>query len=70
VQFVLLIGGTVLVELIFSYPGIGNMLYGAAINRDLPLVQGVTTAFAVLFVLFNLAVDLLYLAINPRVRHS
>jgi peptide/nickel transport system permease protein len=70
VHFIFLVGGTVLVELIFSYPGIGNMLYGAAVNRDLPLIQGVTTAFAVLFVLFNLAVDLLYLAINPRVRHA
>lgn len=70
VHFMFLVGGTVLVELIFSYPGIGNMLYGAAVNRDLPLIQGVTTAFAVLFVLFNLAIDLLYLAVNPRVRHA
>lgn len=70
VHFIFLVGGTVLVELIFSYPGIGNMLYGAAVYRDLPLIQGVTIAFAVLFVLLNLLIDLLYLVINPRVRHS
>ena len=68
-QFVFLVGGTVLVELIFSYPGIGNMLYGAAVNRDLPLIQGVTIVFSVLFILFNLLIDLSYLLIDPRVRH-
>lgn len=70
VHFIFLVGGTVLVELIFSYPGVGNMLYRAAAYRDLPLIQGITIAFAVLFVLLNLMIDLLYLAINPRVRHS
>jgi ABC-type dipeptide/oligopeptide/nickel transport system permease component len=68
-HFVLLVGGTVLVELIFAYPGIGNMLYGAAVNRDLPLIQGVTIIFALLFIGFNLAVDLAYLAIDPRVKY-
>jgi peptide/nickel transport system permease protein len=69
VHFVFLVGGTVLVELIFSYPGIGNMLYTAAVNRDLPLIQGVTLVFAVLFILLNLASDLVYPLVNPRVRH-
>lgn len=69
VHFVFLVGGTVLVELIFSYPGIGNMLYTAAVNRDLPLIQGVTIVFAVLFILLNLAIDLIYPLVNPRVRH-
>ena len=68
VHFIFLVGGTVLVELIFSYPGIGNMLFGAAINRDLPLIQGVTIVFALLFVLLNVAIDLSYGLINPRVR--
>lgn len=63
------VGSTVLVELIFSYPGIGNMLYEAAVNRDLPLIQGVTIVFAVLFILLNLIIDVTYLFINPRVRH-
>jgi ABC-type dipeptide/oligopeptide/nickel transport system permease component len=69
VHFIFLVGSTVLVELIFSYPGIGNMLYEAAVNRDLPLIQGVTIVFAVLFILLNLVIDVAYLFINPRVRH-
>jgi peptide/nickel transport system permease protein len=68
VHFIFLVGGTVLVELIFSYPGIGNMLFGAASNRDLPLIQGVTLVFALLFVLLNLLIDLAYAVVNPRIR--
>lgn len=70
VHFTLLIGGTVLVELIFAYPGIGNMLYSAAINRDLPLMQGITIIFALIFVVLNILIDLSYAAINPRVRQQ
>ena len=69
VHFIFLVGGTVLVELIFSYPGIGNMLFGAASNRDLPLIQGVTIVFALLFILLNIAIDLTYALVNPRLRH-
>lgn len=68
VHLIFLVGGTVLVELIFSYPGIGNMLFGAASNRDLPLIQGVTIVFALLFILLNIAIDLVYTLVNPRVR--
>ncbi len=68
VHFIFLVGGTVLVELIFSYPGIGNMLFGAAMNRDLPLIQGVTVIFALLFITINLIIDLIYTLVNPRVR--
>lgn len=70
VHFIFLVGGTVLIELIFAYPGIGNMLFGAAINRDLPLLQGITLVFAVLFVFLNLLIDLSYALVNPRVRQS
>ena len=69
VHFIFLVGGTVLVELIFSYPGIGNMLFGAASNRDLPLIQGVTLVFALLFILLNIAIDTAYALVNPRLRH-
>jgi len=68
VHFVFLVGGTVLVELIFSYPGIGNLLFGAAINRDLPLIQGVTIVFAILFVLLNFLVDIVHSVLNVRGR--
>ena len=70
VHFIFLVGGTVLIELIFGYPGIGNMLFGAAINRDLPLLQGITLVFAVLFVALNLLIDLSYALIDPRVKQS
>jgi peptide/nickel transport system permease protein len=68
VQFTFLIGGTVIVERIFAYPGIGNMAVDAVINRDLPLIQGLTLAFGALFILVNIVVDLLLVLNNPRLR--
>jgi ABC-type dipeptide/oligopeptide/nickel transport system permease component len=70
VQFTFLIGGTVIVERIFSYPGIGNMAVDAVINRDLPLIQGLTLVFGALFIVVNMIVDLLVVASNPRLRHG
>ena len=70
VQFMFLLGGTVLIELIFAYPGIGNMAVRAVINRDLPLIQGITLTFAILFILLNFAIDATYALLNPRVRHG
>ncbi len=70
VQFTFLIGGTVIVERIFAYPGIGNMAVDAVINRDLPLIQGLTLVFGALFIVVNMVVDLLVVATNPRLRHA
>jgi ABC-type dipeptide/oligopeptide/nickel transport system permease component len=70
VQFTFMIGGTVIVERIFAYPGIGNMAIDAVINRDLPLIQGLVLTFGLLFIAVNLAVDLLVAAFNPRLRHG
>lgn len=70
VQFTFLIGGTVIVERIFSYPGIGNMAIDAVINRDLPLIQGLTLVFGALFIAVNIIVDLLVTKTNPRLRHG
>ena len=70
VQLTFLIGGTVIIERIFSYEGLGNLAIDAVINRDLPLIQGIVLTFAVLFVAINLAVDLLYALLNPRLRHG
>jgi ABC-type dipeptide/oligopeptide/nickel transport system permease component len=70
VQFTFLLGGTVIVERLFSYEGLGNLAIDAVINRDLPLIQGIVLLFAVLFVGVNLAVDLCYVALNPRLRHG
>ena len=68
VQFTFLVGGTVLIETIFSYPGIGNLAIGALIQRDLPLIQGLVLCFALLFIGINLAVDATYVLLDPRVR--
>ncbi len=70
VQFTFLIGGTVIIERVFSYEGLGNMAIDAVINRDLPLIQGIVILFAVLFTAVNLVVDLMYAAFNPRLRHG
>jgi ABC-type dipeptide/oligopeptide/nickel transport system permease component len=70
VQFTFLIGGTVIIERIFAYPGIGNMAIEAVINRDLPLIQGLVLVFAVIFILINIAVDLLVALFNPRLRYA
>lgn len=63
-----LIGGVVIVEAVFNYPGIGTLTVEAVHNRDLPLVQAVTLIGAAAFVLVNLLADLLMLAANPRLR--
>ncbi len=70
VQFTFLIGGTVIIERLFSYEGLGNMAIDAVINRDLPLIQGIVILFAVMFTAVNLLVDLSYAALNPRLRHG
>ena len=68
VQFTFLVGGTVLIEYIFSYPGIGNMAIGAVVQRDLPLIQGLVLTFAVLFIAISFLIDASYRWLNPRVR--
>jgi peptide/nickel transport system permease protein len=70
VQVTFLIGGTVLVERIFSYEGIGNMAVDAMINRDLPLIQGLVLTFAVIFIALNLVIDLLTNWLDPRLQHG
>jgi ABC-type dipeptide/oligopeptide/nickel transport system permease component len=70
VQVTLLLGGTVLVERIFSYEGIGNMAIDAVINRDFPLIQGLVLTFAAIFIALNLVVDLVVALLDPRLRHG
>jgi peptide/nickel transport system permease protein len=70
VQFTFLIGGTVIIERLFSYEGLGNMAIDAVINRDLPLIQGIVILFAAIFTSVNLIVDLSYALLNPRLRHG
>lgn len=70
VQLGYLLGGTVVVETIFAWPGIGRLAVNAIWQRDLPLIQGTVLIFAVLFVLTNLVVDLLYAYFDPRVHYE
>lgn len=70
VQFTFLIGGTVITERIFSYPGIGNLAIDAVINRDLPLIQGLVLTFGIIFIVVNMLVDAMTVWLNPRLRHA
>ena len=70
VQFTFLIGGTVITERIFSYPGIGNLAVDAVINRDLPLIQGLVITFGIIFIAVNMGVDAMTTWLNPRLRHA
>lgn len=65
-----LLGGTVLVEYIFNWPGLSTLLISAIGARDYPMVMGVVATIAVLFVTLNLCVDLLYGVLDPRIRAS
>ncbi len=70
VQFTFMIGGTVIVERIFSYPGLGNMAIDAVINRDLPLIQGIVLVFGALFIAVNIITDAFATLLDPRQAHG
>ncbi len=65
-----LLGGALITETVFAYPGIGRLTIQAIAARDIPLVQGVITFGAMIFVLVNLLVDLSYSILDPRIRHE
>lgn len=65
-----LLGGALVVEVVFSWPGMGRLLYEGVLARDYPLVLAATFVFGVLVVVGNLAADLLYAALDPRVRYD
>ena len=69
VQTATLIGGAIIIEFIFNLPGLGTVLGTAIAQKDFLVVQGVVVVIAVGFVLINFLVDLLYAALDPRVRH-
>jgi peptide/nickel transport system permease protein len=70
VAFGNLLSGTVLVENIFAWPGVGQYAYRSAINLDLPAIMGVSLFIALVYIVVNLVVDLLYGVIDPRIRLS
>ncbi len=65
-----LLGGTVLVEYVFNWPGLSGLLVDAVSARDYPMVSGIILVISVLFVALNLLVDLLYAVLDPRVQHG
>jgi peptide/nickel transport system permease protein len=69
-QFGVLMAGAVVVETVFSLPGLGRLMVNAIFNRDYPVIQGGMLLLAVTFVLVNLLTDLAYAVINPRIRYT
>ncbi|MGE0224446.1 MAG: ABC transporter permease [Acetobacteraceae bacterium] len=69
-QFAQLLGGSILVETVFAWPGTGFLLNAAIATRDLPLLQGTVIVLATFFVLTNLLVDILQTAVDPRVKRT
>jgi peptide/nickel transport system permease protein len=69
-QFGMLLGGAILTETVFAWPGIGRLIVDSILARDYPMIQGVILVFALLYILVNLAVDLLYAVVDPRIRYG
>jgi len=67
-QFAQLLGGAVVTETIFAWPGIGRLVVEAIFNRDFPVVQGVVLVVSLIFVAVNVLVDLTYAVLDPRIR--
>ena len=65
-----LIGGSILVETVFTWPGTGFLLNKAILSRDIPLLQGTILVLAMAFVAINLIVDLLQTAVDPRIKRG
>jgi len=66
----ILLGGAIVIEQVFSIPGVGRLIIGAILRRDFPVIQGGLLLTATIFVLVNLLVDVLYAVVDPRVRYD
>ena len=69
-QFGFLLGGSIVVETVFNWPGLGRLLVDSVNQRDYPVIQGLVLLFSFEFILINLVVDVLYGAINPSIRYK
>jgi len=69
-QFGALLGGAVITEAVFGWPGVGTLAIEALFNRDYPVVQAVTLMMAVIFAFVNLIVDITYGLLDPRIRYD
>ncbi len=70
IQLATILGGVIVVEVVFAWPGLGRLVYNAVAARDYPLIQGAVLLIAALFLLINLVVDVLYALVDPRIRLS
>ena len=68
-QFGFLLGGSIVVEKVFNWPGLGRLLVDAVDMRDYPVIQALVLLFSLEFILINLIVDVLYGLINPTIRY-
>ncbi len=69
-QFGTLLGGSVIIETVFAWPGIGWLLFNAITMRDLPLIRATVLVISLLFVIINLIVDILYAFVDPKIRYT
>ena len=69
-QFGFLLGGSIVVETVFNWPGLGRLLVDAVDMRDYPVIQALVLLFSLEFILINLIVDVLYGFINPTIRYK
>jgi ABC-type dipeptide/oligopeptide/nickel transport system permease component len=69
-QIGFLLGGAVVTETLFAWPGVGRLAVGAILSSDLPVAQGAIILLSLAFILINLAVDVLYAYLDPRIRHG
>ena len=65
-----ILGGTIVIELIFSFPGMGKLMLDAIFGRDFPIVQGSVLLITLAFMAINLVVDLTYAMVDPRIRYG
>ena len=70
IQLATILGGVIVVEVVFAWPGLGRLTYNAVAARDYPVIQGAVLLIAALFLLINLIVDVLYAVVDPRIRLS
>ncbi len=70
INFGALLGGTVVIEQLFAIGGLGQKLINSILQRDILVVQGITVFIAVVYVVINTLVDLLYMVVDPRIRRS
>jgi peptide/nickel transport system permease protein len=70
IQLATILGGVIVVEVVFAWPGLGRLVFNAVAARDYPVIQGAVLLIAALFLLINLIVDALYAVVDPRIRLS